>query len=304
MTTIGTIEAGSGQPDVHRVVDAIAQAALEVAALLRHAPSQRFIAVDDDADEPESHRAAAERLFTDALRQSQVAAVSTQDELIHLNPEGNLLVTLEALDGATEAEVNAAVGTIFGILPVPAGQSPSEAILQPGSAQLAAGMILYGPGTILVLTLGAGTDAFLLDADQGGLVTTGHRLEIPLELADYTGRLTPRERAVPAPCTAPLSSAAYRIFVRGGVFVDAVEERPVHLLQQANPVALMCEQAGGRACDGLSRILDIVPDNPWQTSRLVFGSRIRVERARHELFESPTDPGLSPLFAARGLFRR
>ncbi len=297
------VAAGATRPDVHAIVNAIAGAALGVAETLRHGPHPRFARIGGPDVEPDSMRSEAERLLLEALSQAPVAGVCTPDTITSVDPNGTLLVTLDPLNDVLDVEVNGAVGTIFGILPVRAGQAVAEAVAQPGSAQLAAGMVLYGPSTMLVMTMGAGTDAFLLDADRGGIVTTGRRVEIPVEQADYTGRPRFSEAPDPGCVNGPLSSIAYRVLVRGGACVVGQHDRPVLLVQQANPVALLCEQAGGRACDGARRILDLVPDHAWQSTRMVFGSRNRVDRLCQSLHESAAPRSTSPLFTQRGLLR-
>lgn len=108
---------------------------------------------------------------------------------------------------------------------------------------------------------------------------------------------------------ASLVAEAFRILVRGGVFLYPADSRPgyghgrLRLLYEANPIALIAEQAGGAATDGTRRILDLVPESPHQRTPLVFGSRDKVERVRRYHEDPPFAAHRAPLFGQRGLFR-
>jgi len=177
-------------------------------------------------------------------------------------PRGHYLLLFDPLDGSSNIDVNVSIGTIFSVLPAPAGTSEDEeaAFLQPGRNQVCAGYAVYGPQTVLVLTLGHGVVAFTLDRDTGSFVLTQENLQIPAEVADV-----------------------HRIMQRGGIFMYPWDRREpdkpgkLRLMYEANPMALLVEQAGGAATDGRQRILDIQPTRLHQRVSVILGSRNEVE---------------------------
>src|SRR5688572_6599720 len=102
-------------------------------------------------------------------------------------PRGNYLLLFDPLDGSSNIDVNVSVGTIFSVLRCPDGitQPTDEHFLQPGTAQVCAGYTLYGPSTMLVLTVGRGSHAFTLDREQGSFVMTGSHLQIPADTREF-----------------------------------------------------------------------------------------------------------------------
>jgi fructose-1,6-bisphosphatase I len=223
-------------------------------------------------------------------------------------PKGNYLLLFDPLDGSSNIDVNVSVGTIFSVLRCPEGAStPSEAdFLQPGSAQVCAGYVVYGPSTIMVLTLGNGVYAFTLDREQGHFLMTGERLTIPPETAEFAinmsnmrhweapvkryvdelllGKTGPRGKNFNMRWVASMVADVHRILTRGGIFLyprDAREpNKPgkLRLMYEANPMAMIVEQAGGAASTGNMRILDIVPTELHQRCAVVLGSKHEVER--------------------------
>ncbi|RPO58780.1 class 1 fructose-bisphosphatase [Pseudomonas aeruginosa] len=176
-------------------------------------------------------------------------------------PKGAYLLVFDPLDGSSNIDVNVSVGTIFSVLRCPneyLNQNDTlreEAFLQPGTTQVAAGYAIYGPQTMLMLTLGNGVKGFTLDRELGSFVLT-HAM-----VADV-----------------------HRILTRGGVFMyprDAREpEKPgkLRLMYEANPMSFIIEQAGGAATNGTQRILDIKPENLHQRVAVFLGSKQEVER--------------------------
>jgi fructose-1,6-bisphosphatase I len=224
------------------------------------------------------------------------------------------------------------IGTIFSLLPSAANSSGLEpsAFLRAGHEQLAAGYVLYGPHTALALTLGAGTDIFTLDAARGGFVLTGaqvrvapHAREFAINASNYrhwdtpvrtwfddclAGAEGPRGENFNMRWIASMVAEAHRILVRGGVYVYPGDARHgyrdgrLRLLYEANPIALLIEQAGGYASTGSERILDRMPRLLHERVPFVFGAREEVERIERYHFGDVPKGETSPLFARRGLF--
>ena len=251
-------------------------------------------------------------------------------EPVILDPEAPVAVVIDPLDGSSNVDTNISVGTIFSLLPVT--EDLDAAVLQPGHRQIAAGFVVFGPQTSLVLTLGEGTDIYTLDRDDRVFRRTSERVRIPSESSEYAinasnyrhwdepvrayvddnvaGMDGPRGRNFNMRWIASLVAEAYRILIRGGIFLypgdrrEGYENGRLRLVYEANPLAMVVEQAGGLATDGENRILDLQPTSLHQRIPLVFGSSTKVERVR--AFHDGTLPlgERSPLFGRRGLFRR
>lgn len=278
-----------------------------------------------------------------ALRTAPVARVASEelDQPLLCNSDARLAVAIDPLDGSSNIDTNAPVGTIFSILPMPeAGEGDedlSRPFLAPGSQQIAAGYIIYGPQCALVLTVGKGTHVFTLDRSSGRFKLTGGALRIPNEacefainasnnrhwskpirryVADLTaGENGPRGKDHNMRWIASLVAEFHRILVRGGVYLYPADARRgyaqgrLRLVYEANPIAMLAEQAGGRATDGSVRILDVVPTAIHQRIPLVFGSRDEVERIAGYVNCRPAGAtgrhpiGGHPLFRDRGLYQ-
>ncbi len=250
-------------------------------------------------------------------------------------PRGKYLLLFDPLDGSSNIDVNVAVGSIFSVLRAPAdapGRELTEAdFLQPGTNQVAAGYAIYGPATMLVLTVGNGVAGFTLDPRLGEFMLTHPDLQVPADTREFAinasnsrfweppvkryvdeclaGRDGPRGKDFNMRWIASMVAEAHRILMRGGVFLyprdskDPGKAGRLRLLYEANPVGFVMEQAGGRASTGRASVLDEQPCALHQRIGLVFGSRHeveRIERYHAEPFGLRLD---TPLFAERSLFR-
>ncbi|MBY0419560.1 MAG: fructose-1,6-bisphosphatase, partial [Pararheinheimera sp.] len=123
------------------------------------------------------------------LETGSVMAISSEEEdsTVAGNPQGKYLVTFDPLDGSSNTDINSLIGTIFSILPAPQGADPADPaiFLQPGTAQIAAGYILYGPSTMMALTTGKGTKMYTLDKTYGGFLLTTENVTIPGVTAEF-----------------------------------------------------------------------------------------------------------------------
>jgi len=248
---------------------------------------------------------------------------------------GKLLLLFDPLDGSANVDLNSAIGTIFSVLEHPHDTPPALAdFLQPGSKQVAAGYAIYGPSTILVLTVGQGTHGFTLDREIGNFILTHPDMRVPLETSEFAinasnerfweppmqryveeckaGKTGPRGRDFNMRWMAAMVGEVHRILIRGGVFMyprdnkDPSKAGRLRLMYEANPMAMLIEQAGGAASTGRARMLDLQPDGLHQRIGVVLGSRAEVERIEsyHQEFDAGTDkPFISPLFNERSLFR-
>lgn len=244
------------------------------------------------------------------------AMASEEMDLPHLVPnrfpKGEYLLTFDPLDGSSNIDVNVSIGTIFSVLRCPDGadlstpEAAEKAFLQPGTAQVAAGYAVYGPTTLLVLTVGDGVAVFTLDREQGEFILTQENVQIPTETKEFAINMSnqrfweaPVQRYVDemvAGKTGPLGkdynmrwvasmvADVHRIMTRGGIFMYPMDEKvrdkggKLRLMYEANPMALLVEQAGGAATTGRQRILDLQPTHLHQRVPVILGSKTEVDR--------------------------
>jgi fructose-1,6-bisphosphatase I / sedoheptulose-1,7-bisphosphatase len=253
------------------------------------------------------------------------------------SPRGKYLLVFDPLDGSSNIDVNVSVGSIFSILRAPQDvidsgrEITTDDFLQPGTQQLAAGYALYGPTTMLVLTVGTGVNGFTLDPNLGEFKLTHHRIQIPADTQEFAinasnsrfweapvkryvdeclaGRTGLREKDFNMRWIASMVAEAHRILMRGGVFLyprdtkDSAKPGRLRLLYEANPIGMLIEQAGGRASTGREPVLGVQPTELHQRIGLVFGSMNEVVRIERYHREPVAHKDNTPLFAERSLFR-
>jgi fructose-1,6-bisphosphatase I len=222
-------------------------------------------------------------------------------------PKGEYLLLFDPLDGSSNIDVNVSIGTIFSVLRCPEGAEADEnSFLQPGTAQVAAGYALYGPTTLLVLTLGNGVHCFTLDREQGSFVLSQENLRVPEDTKEFAINMSnqrhweaPVQRYVDellAGKEGPLGkdfnmrwvgsmvADVHRILCRGGIFMYPLDSKTaskggkLRLLYEANPMSLLVEQAGGAASTGRQRMLDVQPTALHQRVPVILGAKNEVER--------------------------
>ncbi len=252
-------------------------------------------------------------------------------------PRGKYLLVFDPLDGSSNIDVNVSVGSIFSILRAPAdvtttGRDVTDAdFLQPGDQQVAAGYALYGPVTMLVLTVGNGVVAFTLDPNIGEFMLTHPSIRVPEDSREFAinasnarfweppvkryvdeclaGATGPRGKDFNMRWIASMVAEAHRILMRGGVFMyprdskDPDKPGRLRLLYEANPIGMVMEQAGGRCSTGRQPMLGVRPSSLHQRIGLIFGSRHEVERIERYHTETINHDTSTPLFADKGLFR-
>ncbi|HXV29006.1 MAG TPA: class 1 fructose-bisphosphatase [Sinorhizobium sp.] len=327
--------------DVADVILRLAKAALDVRKLASQAALGPAVsgtrggrnADDDDLQKDLNLR--CDDLFLSCLEGAPVACYASEEleNPVLLQPNARLAVAVDPLHGSSNIETDVAIGTIFSVLPAVKGPEadPRHSFLQSGNRQLAAGFFLYGPQTALVLSLGTGTEIFIFSSRLGCFVEAFKSVNIPERTSEFAINMSnyrhweeairlyvddclagfegPRERDFNMCWIASLVAEAYRILIRGGIYLYPADARRgygqgrLRLVYEANPIAFIIENAGGAATTCLTRILDLVPENLHQRVPLAFGSRREVARvARYHV-----DPNMigerAPLFGKRGLFR-
>ncbi len=335
----------SGTPDaaaeaVAGAITQMAEAALSLSVLVATPPLHGRLgahagSANSDGDGQKKLDLIAEDLFAAALRRAGVAAYLSEEveEASLFDAKGVIAVAIDPLDGSSNIDVNAPIGTIFSIFPmIPEGLAePAHAFRQPGRNQLAAGFFIYGPQTSLVVTFGKGIHLLVLNDKTGTFVLVESGVTIPAEQAEYAinasnyrhwpesvqsyiddcvkGADGPRGRNFNMRWVGSLVADSYRIFMRGGIFLYPGDKRPgyeqgrLRLMYEANPIAFLAEQSGGAATDGVDNILDRVPHSPHQRVPLVMGSTDKVERVRQYYLDLSPPTRDAPLFGRRGLLR-
>jgi fructose-1,6-bisphosphatase I/sedoheptulose-1,7-bisphosphatase len=272
----------------------------------------------------------------------QLAGIASEEmkrpyQIPEVHQRGKYLLITDPLDGSSNIDVNVSVGTIFSILRAPDDVIESgrdvvaEDFLQPGSAQVAAGYAIYGPSTMLVLTVGNGVVGCTLDQDLGEFKVTHPEMRVPEcthEFAINTsnsrfweppvkryvdeclaGQAGPRGKDFNMRWIASLVAEAHRILIRGGVFLyprdskDPTKAGRLRLLYETNPIGMVIEQAGGRASTGRQPMMGVMPRELHQRIGFVFGSRKEVERIERYHQEPTANDSAEPLFRERSLFR-
>jgi fructose-1,6-bisphosphatase I/sedoheptulose-1,7-bisphosphatase/fructose-1,6-bisphosphatase I len=248
---------------------------------------------------------------------------------------GPYLLIFDPLDGSSNTDVNVSVGTIFSVLRhTRIGDPTVQDYLQPGTRQVAAGYAIYGPATMLVLTVGKGTHGFTLDREIGNFILTHPNLQIPADTSEFAintsnerfweppvqryvaeckaGKTGPRGRDFNTRWIASMVADVHRILMRGGIFMypkdtkDPSKPGRLRLMYEANPIGMIVEQAGGAASTGRGRILEVQPTSLHQRVPVMLGSKNEIERLEryHAEYDRGEDKVFdSPLFKERSLYR-
>jgi fructose-1,6-bisphosphatase I len=218
--------------------------------------------------------------------------------------EHRYCVLFDPLDGSSNLDVCGGVGTIFSILRHdPAESDAQSALLQPGRAQVAAGYVLYGSSTVFVLTVGHGVDMFVLDPAVGAFMRVERGLRTPPACSSYSvnegNRLSfpqgyqryldwAQERGYSSRYVGSMVADVHRILLKGGVFLyPPTKKAPagkLRLMYEANPMAMIIEQAGGKALSAPgSRILDVQPADIHERTPVILGSAGEVDHVVAQL---------------------
>ncbi len=245
----------------------------------------------------------ANDLFIRMMRtQGAVCAVASEenDDIVHFDNGGKYVVTMDPLDGSSNIDVNVSIGTIFSIYTrISTGPKATlEDFLQPGSAQVAAGYIVYGSSTMLVYTTGHGVNGFTLDPSIGTFCLSHPNMTTPTEGTIYSineGNFYDfsdgvrnyidgcKKQKMSARYIGSLVADFHRNLLKGGIYLyPGTTKSPngkLRLLYEANPLAMIAEQAGGSATNGNMRILDMKPTELHQRCPLYIGSKAMVEKA-------------------------
>jgi fructose-1,6-bisphosphatase I len=252
---------------------------------------------------------ANERLIECLQNSGECCAVASEenDDIIAVPGVGykpnHYVVLFDPLDGSSNIDVNVSVGTIFAIyrrISDPSGPPLREDFLQPGKRQVAAGYVLYGTSTILVYTTGRGVNGFTLDPSIGEFCLSHRNMRIPQNGQNYSvnqgyySKFDLEMRRYIDHCSdqnyglryiGSMVSDIHRILIHGGIFLyPSTRKYPggkLRLLYECNPLAMIIEQAGGKAINtSLKRVLEITPDELHQRSTIALGSPAMVDELK------------------------
>lgn len=302
----------------------IALAAKVIAAQIRRAGLVNIIgaagATNVQGEEQQKLDVFANETMKNALnRTGRICAMaSEEDEEIIPIPDdvrpGKYVVLFDPLDGSSNIDVNAAVGTIFSIyrrVSDDGEQGHLEDMLQPGREQVAAGYVIYGSSVMMVYSAGHGVHGFTLDPTIGEFLLSNPRMEMPRTSVYYSvnesnfqrwskgiqavvrafkGEIPERMRRKNSRYIGSLVADFHRNLVKGGIFLyPADTQNPrgkLRLVYECAPMAFLAEQAGGAATDGRTRILDLVPTALHERVPLVIGCAREVDFVREMLEEA------------------
>ncbi|TDE02705.1 class 1 fructose-bisphosphatase [Flavobacterium hiemivividum] len=254
----------------------------------------------------------ANEIFIQTLTNREIVcgiASEENDDFITIKGKDNgnnnkYVILIDPLDGSSNIDVNVSVGTIFSVYRriSPVGNPVQlEDFLQPGTAQVAAGYVIYGTSTMLVYTTGQGVNGFTLNPAIGtfylshpkmkcpkdGLiysVNEGNYIHFPQGVKDYIKYCQQEEEDRPysSRYIGSLASDIHRNLIKGGVYLYPTSCKAVkgklRLLYECNPMAFIIEQAGGKASDGVNRVLEIIPTSLHERTAFFSGSYNMVEK--------------------------
>jgi len=289
----------------------------------------REVGENTDGDGQKALDIIADDMFFNALKGTAVRwyASEEREQVVPLNPEGTLALATDPLDGSSNIDNNVSIGTIFSIFE--AKDDPNASFLRPGIEQVAAGYIIYGPQTGLMVTFGNGTLSYILDPDSREFMLVNEAVSIAEASSEFAinasnyrhwtkavrayiddalaGETGPRGKNFNMRWVASLVADTHRIMSRGGIFLYPSDRRRgyergrLRMTYECAPIAMLVEQAGGVATDGCDRLLEQQVKTLHSRTPLVFGTPEKVNRVAtyHDLPENET----SALFRERGLFR-
>jgi fructose-1,6-bisphosphatase I len=301
------------ETDLIQVIETIMDASKEIAFRVRQGALAGVLGSSQDENiqgETQKHLdIIANQLLKDLLFACPlVAALASEEEdtVVAANSNGKYLVAFDPLDGSSNIDINGQIGTIFSIyrkLNDFAYDSELQ-FQQQGSQQVCAGYVLYGPSTLLAITTGKGTRCFTLDSTQGTFLLTSDNIQIAKDTQEFAinmsnsrfwneamqsyisdlilGETGPRAKRYNMRWNAAMVGDVHRVLTRGGIFLypsdnrNAKQPAKLRLLYEANPMALLIENAGGKACSETQRILDIQPQQLHERVAVILGSENEV----------------------------
>lgn len=305
-------------PGLCEIVQLFGEAAAEIAAVLRGSAlsgnDQSAGQTNVQGEEQKKLDIISHDITVGKLNSSPQVAGLVSEEVPNLivpetaDPAASYFVCFDPLDGSSNLEVNGAVGSIFSVLGRRDLSAPvdEKTLLASSFDQRAAGYVLYGPATLMVVTTGRSVASFALDAATGQFQLVVDGLTIPASASEFSinmahqrffeppvasyigaclaGETGPRGRNFNMRWAAAMVADVHRLFVRGGIFIYPALNKPgggngkLRFLYEANPMAFLVEVAGGRAIARGEPLRGIVPKSLHERVPVAMGSRDEVAR--------------------------
>lgn len=306
----------SAKPELAEVFGGISAAAREICRKIRLAGLSDVLGAAGTTNVQDEQQQKLDVFANDVMMAelgklpSVAACVSEEDEeaVTYDRPDAKFIVIFDPLDGSSNIDVNVNVGTIFSIQQV-VGGDVAASTLAPGTEQVGAGYVVYGPSCMMVMSLGDGVASFTLD-ETGEFVQSAARMTMPAQGPYYStneanastwpeayrgylamllaGKLN--GKAYSSRYIGSLVADFHRTLLKGGVFLyPPTQKAPngkLRLLYEANPLAMLAEQAGGAAVYGAGRILELQPEKIHQRTPLIVGSKAEVDALQKAVVEA------------------
>ncbi len=298
------------------IIENIAFSAVKIAEIVRQAPLRELTGYSDSQNKHGEKQKKLDIISNDIIveqlsKLNSIAAMVSEemDEIIQ-NPhlqEADLVVCFDPLDGSSNIDVNATIGTIFSILQLNETDLhiKESQILKASKNQRAAGFILYGPACLFVLTVGKNVALFAFDEMSQQFLLVRNNIKIPEQSNEFAINMSYQQfwdeaiKTYIADCLAgengirkkrfnmrwagSMVADVYRIFMNGGIFIYPALKKPgsengkLRFLYEANPMAMLVENAGGKAISSKIAIKDVVATNLHQLVPVILGSKEEVE---------------------------
>ncbi|QQX80998.1 class 1 fructose-bisphosphatase [Shewanella sp. KX20019] len=299
-------------PALEKLILTLAETSIEISHAVRHGALAGILGATEQENVQGETQKKLDIITNDMLKDALKAdgtvrgiASEEEDYVVDADANGEFLVCFDPLDGSSNIDINSLVGTIFSVLPAPAGEFSEKSFLQAGRNQVAAGYVLYGPSTMLALTTGKGVQLFTLNPDTNEYLLTDAAMSISKDTAEFAinmsnqrfweapmqtyisdlllGTIGPREKAFNMRWIAAMVGDVHRVLCRGGIFTYPTDNKnpnkpyKLRLMYEANPMSFLVEQAGGKASTGYETIMDIQPTEIHQRVAVILGSANEVD---------------------------
>jgi len=295
------------------LVSAIGKTCHDIAKLLHHGPMNDILGLAGAENVQGEDQKKLDVISNDMLKEAMAAtglvrgvASEEEEHCVGCHDDGPFLVLFDPLDGSSNIDINSLVGTIFSIYDAPEKSDiADEDFLRNGREQCAAGYVLYGPAVIMTLTTGRGTQMYLLDQNKGEFLLYDEAVSIPKDTKEFAinasnqrhwaepmqnyiadllkGETGPRGKNFNMRWVAAMVGDVHRILCRGGLFTYPWDKKnpdkagKLRLMYEANPMAFLVEQAGGKAYTDKAPILDVEPNHIHQRVPVILGSANEVD---------------------------
>jgi len=282
--------------DLVILLNEIASATKEIAGKVRKAGLLNILGsagkVNVQGEEVQKLDELANQILLERIKSCGKACEIASEELetsVKLSESG-YAVSFDPLDGSSNIDVNVSIGTIFSV--------HKDSVLKPGRELLVAGYVIYGPSTMLVISLGKGVVAFTLDPESGNYLLSHSEVKLPEKGKIYSINEANREKWTEEGLrkfidylkgekytlryVGSMVADVHRTLFKGGIFIYPADKKntsgKLRLLYEASPMSFLIEQAGGIGTTGKERILDVVPEKLHQRVPVIIGSKWEVKK--------------------------